>query len=81
MQMKIVNKLLQRISNVPRMFADVTSVLENLEAETRLGSRSKNPATYWSRECRTISILFPNIHSEVTVEAEFSSANNRALRR
>jgi hypothetical protein len=46
----IVNKPLQRISNVPRMFVDVTRVLdcvgrvqlvENVEAETR---HSKNPA-------------------------------------
>jgi hypothetical protein len=58
MQMNTVNKPLQKISNVPRIFADVTTVLdgvgrvqfvENVEAETRLGAATKNPATNWSK--------------------------------
>jgi hypothetical protein len=56
--MNIVNKPLHRISNVPRTFVDVTTVVdivgsvhsvENLEAETRLGAASKNHTTKWSR--------------------------------
>jgi hypothetical protein len=56
--MNTVNKPLQRISNVPRIFADVTTVrdgvgrvqfVENVEAETRLGAATRNPVTNWSK--------------------------------
>lgn len=52
MQMKIVNKLLQSISNIPRIFADLTIVIEyegrvqfveNVEEQTRLGGEKPEP--------------------------------------
>jgi hypothetical protein len=65
MQMKIVNRLLQRISNVPRMLAPGTRVMdsvgrvhsvENLEAEARLAVR-RSPATKWIKWLEAIASL------------------------
>jgi hypothetical protein len=67
MQIKIVNKPLQRISKVPRMLADETSVVdsvgmvqfvENFEAEMRLGARITSPTTGSFKRLEVIA-MFP----------------------